>query len=72
LANNPVLILADEPTGEMDPITGKEIMAKLFELNERLKVTIIIASHRTLPYNQVDRTLFIKNGKIVSQKEAGY
>ena len=72
LANNPVLILADEPTGEMDPITGREIMAKLFELNERLKVTIIIASHRTLPHDQVDRTLFIKNGKIVSQKEAGY
>jgi len=72
LAKDPALILADEPTGEMDPITGEEIVAKLVELNEKTKVTIIVASHGTFPYNQVDRTLFIKDGKIVSQKEAGY
>ena len=72
LVKDPVLILADEPTGEMDPIAGKEIVEKLVELNRKSKVTLIVASHGTFPYTQADRTLFLKDGKIVSQKEAGY
>jgi putative ABC transport system ATP-binding protein len=72
LVKNPVLILADEPTGEMDPIAGREIVAKLVELNRKSKVTMIVASHGAFPYTQTDRALFIKDGKIVSQKEAGY
>jgi len=72
LVKNPALILADEPTGEMDPIAGREIVAKLVELNRKSKVTMIIASHGAFPYTQTDRTLFIKDGKLVSQKEAGY
>jgi putative ABC transport system ATP-binding protein len=72
LVKNPVLILADEPTGEMDPITGEEIIAKLVELNRKSKVTTVVVSHGAFPYNQADRTLFLKDGKIVSQKEAGY
>ena len=72
LVKNPVLILADEPTGELDPMAGEEIVAKLIELNQKSKVTTVVVSHGTFPYNQADRTLFIKDGKIVSQKEAGY
>jgi ABC-type lipoprotein export system ATPase subunit len=72
LVKNPVLILADEPTGELDPIAGEEIVAKLIELNRKSKVTTVVVSHGTFPYNRADRTLFIKDGKIVSQKEAGY
>jgi len=72
LVKNPVLILADEPTGEMDPITGEEIVAKLVELNRKSKVTTVVVSHGAFPYNQADRTLFLKDGKIVSQKEAEY
>ncbi len=72
LANDPTLILADEPTGEMDPITGEEILAKLVELNRNAKVTIVVASHGTHLINRADRSLFIKDGQIVSQKEAGY
>jgi ABC-type lipoprotein export system ATPase subunit len=72
IVKEPILILADEPTGEMDPISGKEIVEKLIELNKKLKVTLIVASHGTFPYNQADRTLFIKDGKIASQNEAGY
>jgi ABC-type lipoprotein export system ATPase subunit len=72
IVKEPILILADEPTGEMDPIAGKEIVQKLIELNKKSKVTLIVASHGTFPYNQADRTLFIKDGKLVSQKEAGY
>jgi putative ABC transport system ATP-binding protein len=72
LVKDPILILADEPTGEMDPVTGEEIVAKLVELNQKSRVTIVVVSHGAFPYNQADRTLFLKDGKIVSQKEAGY
>ena len=72
LVNDPILILADEPTGEMDPITGKEIFEKLAELNSISKVTIIVATHGTFPYDQGRKTLFISNGRIVSKGEAGY
>jgi len=72
LIKDPIIILADEPIGEMDPIAGKEIVAKLVELNRKSKVTMIVASHGTFPYAQADRALFIKDGRIVSQKEAGY
>jgi ABC-type lipoprotein export system ATPase subunit len=72
LVKDPVLILADEPTGEMDPIAGREIVEKLIELNRKSKVTIIVASHGAFPYDQTDRSLFIKDGNFVSKKKAGY
>src|SRR3989337_2162257 len=72
LVKNTILILADEPTGEMDPMAAEEIIAKLVELNRKSKVTTVVVSHGTFPYKQADRTLFLNNGKIVSQKEAGY
>ena len=72
LASDPVLILADEPTGEIDPTTGKEIITKLVELNRRHNVTLVVASHGAFPYNLAKRVLFLKNGRLVSQEEAGY
>jgi putative ABC transport system ATP-binding protein len=72
LVKDPVLILADEPTGEMDPITAKEILAKMVELNRMSKVTMVVVSHGTFLCDEADRTLFLKDGAIVSQKEAGY
>jgi putative ABC transport system ATP-binding protein len=72
IIKDPALILADEPTGEMDPITSREILEKLVELNRKSKITLIMASHGTHMRSEADRTLFIKAGGIVSQKEAGY
>jgi putative ABC transport system ATP-binding protein len=72
LIKDPAVILADEPTGEMDPIAGKEIMEKLIELNKKAGVTLIVASHGTLVSRLANRTVFLKVGKMVSQKEAGY
>ena len=72
LIKDPIIILADEPTGEMDPITGREIIEKLIELNRKSKVTLIVTSHGSFPFDKADRTLFIKNGKLVSKKESDY
>jgi putative ABC transport system ATP-binding protein len=72
IVKDPALILADEPTGEMDPITSREILENLVELNRKSKITLIVASHGTFMHSEADRTLFIKAGRIVPQKEADY
>ena len=72
LVKDPVLILANEPTGEVDPIAGREIAEKLIELNTKSRTTLIVASHESFPYALADRSLFINAERLVSQKEAGY
>ncbi|MCW4021942.1 MAG: ABC transporter ATP-binding protein [Candidatus Bathyarchaeota archaeon] len=67
LVKDPLIIIADEPTGNMDPIAGKEIVTKLVELNHKSKITIVVASHGNFPRAEIDRMLFLKDGKIVSQ-----
>jgi putative ABC transport system ATP-binding protein len=63
LANAPPLLLADEPTGELDSATAREIYALLRSLVERLGVTVIIVSHdpHVAPY--VDRVISIRDGR---------
>lgn len=72
LARDPVLILADEPTGEIDPIAGREIVTKLVELNRKYNVTLVVASNGAFPFNLAKRVLFLRDGRLVSQEEAGY
>ena len=72
IVKDPALILADEPTGEMDPITSREILEKLIELNRKSKITLIVASHGMFMHSEADHTLFINGGRIASQREAGY
>jgi putative ABC transport system ATP-binding protein len=72
IVKDPVIILADEPTGEMDPVAGREIFETLIGMNKKSKVTIIVASHGTIQHSETDRILFIAAGRLVSQKEAGY
>lgn len=72
LTNDPILILADEPTGEMDPITGRHIVKMLIELNRNCSMTVVVTSHGTFPYIEADRTLFLKDGRFVSKEAAGY
>jgi putative ABC transport system ATP-binding protein len=72
IVKDPVLILADEPTGEMDPMASREIWDKLFELNRKLGITLVVASHAMSTFSEPYRVLFIKAGRIVSREEAGY
>ena len=64
LANNPAIILADEPTGNLDLETGKEIINLLKELNVEKEVTVITATHdiKMLPVS--DRIAWLRDGKI--------
>ena len=72
IIKDPSIILADEPTGEMDPIANREILEKLVELNRKLGITLIVASHGESFCPEADHCLFMKAGRIVSKDEAGY
>jgi putative ABC transport system ATP-binding protein len=64
LANNPKLILADEPTGELDSTTAREILTLFRGIVETEKVTLLMASHDPLVDEYVDKTLHLQDGQI--------
>jgi len=64
LANNPQIIIADEPTGELDSKTSKEIIALLFDINRKEKTTVIVATHDEKIVGLADETYVIRDGKL--------
>ncbi len=71
LANNPNLIIADEPTGNLDPDTSKEIMEYLEEIN-RSGTTIIVATHDKDIVNRMHkRVIAVDGGSIIRDDERG-
>lgn len=64
LANNPKILLADEPTANLDQRTGAEIIELFTELRERFKVTVISATHDLKMLQASDRIMWIKDGII--------
>jgi putative ABC transport system ATP-binding protein len=69
LANRPAIVLADEPTGNLDLKTGEEIIALLRELNRNEGVTIISATHDYKMVAVSDRVVWIRDGKIAKIEE---
>ncbi len=65
LANNPEVILADEPTGNLDSNTGEMVMSFLRKLNRKEGKTIIVVTHDNNVARHADRIEFLKDGKIV-------
>ncbi len=68
LANKPTVILADEPTGNLDSHTGKVIVDLLKSLAKSEKTTIIVVTHDLNLANQADKTFRLKDGKLVTGK----
>lgn len=64
LANNPAIILADEPTGNLDLKTGEDIIKLLKELSEKYQVTIISATHDYKMLNVSDQVVWIRDGRV--------
>jgi putative ABC transport system ATP-binding protein len=68
LANRPKLLLADEPTGNLDSKTGTEIMDLIRELNRTLEMTVIMVTHeRSLAERYANRLVFLADGKLVGE-----
>jgi putative ABC transport system ATP-binding protein len=68
LVNRPKLLLADEPTGNLDSKTGTEIMNLIRELNQNLGMTVIMVTHeRDLAERYANRMIFLGDGKLVGE-----
>ena len=65
LVNSPAILFADEPTGNLDSKTGKEVMTLLHELNNKGQ-TIVLITHEKEIAEQTERTIFIRDGEIES------
>src|SRR5581483_9746788 len=63
LANEPPLLLADEPTGELDSIGADDVFRVLSDLNEQMKVTIVIVTHDDAIAELVNRVVTIRDGR---------
>jgi putative ABC transport system ATP-binding protein len=70
LVNRPKILLADEPTGNLDSKTGTEIMDLISELNKTLEMTVIMVTHeRSLAERYADKLVFLGDGKLVGETE---
>ncbi|QYC44255.1 Lipoprotein-releasing system ATP-binding protein LolD [Nonomuraea coxensis DSM 45129] len=67
LANEPRVLLADEPTGELDNATSAAVFGLLREINRRLGVTVVIVTHDPSVSGQVERTVAIRDGRTSSE-----
>ena len=65
IANSPILLLADEPTGALDAETAGEVMRIFHKLNEEKGMTIILATHDSRVASECTRTIRIEDGKIL-------
>ena len=64
LANDPVLVLLDEPTGDLDSATGKEVLALLQKLNRDERVTLLVATHDAAVAAVCSRVIKIRDGRL--------
>ncbi len=71
MSNDPAIILADEPTGALDTVTGRMIMDIFHKLNKENGKTIVLITHSRELAQETDRIITISDGKIISDK-GGY
>jgi ABC-type lipoprotein export system ATPase subunit len=67
LANEPQVLLADEPTGELDSATARDVFAALQRANSELGATVLVVTHDSAVSSQVRRTIAIRNGRTSSE-----
>ncbi len=73
LINSPKIIIADEPTGNVDPEMSKEIMGLLLGISQSAGITVLVVTHeKSLVDTFNKRVITISDGKVVSDREGGY
>ncbi len=71
MANDPAIILADEPTGALDSKTGRLVMDLFHKLNKEKKKTIVLITHSNELAAETDRIISIKDGNIINTEKGG-
>ena len=71
LVNNPVILLADEPTGNLDPKNSWEIMNLLEDINKRGTTVVVVTHNQEIVDRMQKRVITLKNGRIISDEEKG-
>lgn len=66
IVNDPTLLLADEPTGNLDSATSTDVMSVLTDLNHNLGITIVLVTHETDIAGYARRVVVLKDGKVLS------
>jgi cell division transport system ATP-binding protein len=72
LVNNPMVLLADEPTGNLDPQNSWEIMNLLLEINIRGTTVVVVTHNREIVDQMQKRVIMLQQGNIVEDKRGGY
>jgi ABC-type lipoprotein export system ATPase subunit len=67
VANQPEVLFADEPTGELDTATSEQVFNALRTANRQLGVTVVVVTHDPMVATQVDRTIAIRDGRTASE-----
>jgi putative ABC transport system ATP-binding protein len=69
LINQPGILLADEPTGNLDSRTGNEVMDVILSLNKNLQMTVVLVTHeRDLAEKYAERLVFMADGKVIADQ----
>ncbi len=68
-ANNPSILFADEPTGNLDEETGEKVIQLLFELNKQIGTTLVIITHDLELANRTQQIIRLKGGKIIANEK---
>ena len=68
LANKPSVILADEPTGDLDTKTGIEVVKILYDTSKKENATVIVVTHDPMITEKADRILHMRDGNIIGEK----
>ena len=71
LSSNPPILLGDEPTGNLDSKTGAEILALMHDLRDRLGATIVIVTHDAGVATSCQRTITLKDARLVADERRG-
>ncbi len=71
MANNPAIILADEPTGALDSGTGRLVMDLFHKLHEEQHKTIVLITHSPELAEECERIITIKDGLVVDERAGG-
>ncbi len=71
LVNHPVILLADEPTGNLDPKNSWEIMQLLEDINKRGTTVVVVTHNQEIVDKMQKRVITLKNGRVISDEEKG-